>query len=299
MTELGFIGLGIMGKPMARNLLKAGYKLTVYDIRPEPMKELAASGAETASSCRECVENADKIITMLPDSADVEAAVLGESGVVEGAKAGSTLIDMSSIAPLVAQKVSAELAKRDIKMLDAPVSGGEKGAIEGTLAVMVGGPEAVFEDCVPILQAMGKNVVRVGEIGAGSFTKLANQIVVAINIEAVSEALILGTKAGVDPEKLYKAIRGGLAGSNVLDAKAPMIMDRNFAPGFKIRLHQKDLNNALLTARELSVPLPVTGLVQQMLSSLIAGGQGDDDHGAICNVIEKLAGIEVKRTKTA
>ncbi|MBI2842650.1 MAG: 2-hydroxy-3-oxopropionate reductase [Armatimonadetes bacterium] len=295
MEIIAFIGTGIMGKPMASNLLKAGYPLVVYDIRPGLAEELEAAGAKTAPSFREAVKDADVIITMLPDSADVESVVLGRDGIAEVARQGVVLIDMISIAPLVSQRVSAELAKGGIRMLDAPVSGGEKGAIESTLAIMVGGPEDLFRQCEPILRAMGKSVVRVGNIGAGNFAKLANQIIVAINIEAVSEALVLAAKAGLDPELLYQAIRSGLAGSSVLDAKTPKILDRDFKPGFKIRLHQKDLNNALVTAKELNVSLPVTGLIQQMLTALIVDQKADCDHSAICSVIEKLAGIEVTR----
>ncbi len=280
---------------MAKNLCKAGHELVVYDIRSEPVRELVQDGAQEAASSREAAEKSDIIITMLPDSPDVETAVLGKDGVIEGIKSGSILIDMSSIAPLVAKRIAGELEKKGVHMLDAPVSGGEPGAVAGTLAIMVGGDEGVFKKCEDLLKIMGKSAVRVGEVGAGNFTKLANQIIVAINIEAISEALVLGMKAGVDPELLYKAIRGGLAGSNVLDAKAPLIMKGNFKPGFRIRLHQKDLNNALITGKELDVPLPVTALVQQMLAALIADGKGDNDHGGICNFMEKIANIEVRK----
>jgi len=297
MKKIGFVGLGIMGKPMARNLLKAGYSLIVYDIRPEPVKELGDAGAETVSSSMEAAEKSEIIITMLPDSPDVEDAVLGKDGILEGIKSGSIFIDMSSISPMVSKRIAMKIEKKGARMLDAPVSGGEPGAVAGTLAIMVGGPEDVFKECEPILKVMGKSVVRVGEIGAGNFTKLANQIIVAINIEAFSEALVLGMKAGVDPENLYNAIRGGLAGSNALDAKVPVILNGNFKPGFRIRLHLKDLNNALDTAKDLNVPLPVTALVQQMLKALIVDGKGDSDHSAICNFIEKLSGVDVRKKK--
>jgi 2-hydroxy-3-oxopropionate reductase len=232
---------------------------------------------------------------MLPDSADSERAILGENGVLEGAKAGSIIIDMSSIAPLVSQKIAAEAAGKSVEMLDAPVSGGEPGAIAGTLAIMVGGKQEVFDQCLPILNSVGRSVVRVGDVGAGNFVKLANQIIVAANIEAVGEAFALAQKAGIDPELVFQAIRGGLAGSAVMEAKAPMIMDRNFNPGFRIRLHQKDLHNALLTGKDLGVPLPVTGLVQQMLGALMNQGKGDNDHSAIVNFIEEMAGVEIKK----
>jgi 2-hydroxy-3-oxopropionate reductase len=293
--QIGFVGLGIMGKPMAKNLLKAGYSLTVYDVRAEPVEELVTDGASMASSSREVSQVTDTIITMLPDSADSERAILGENGVLEGAKAGSIIIDMSSIAPLVSQKIAAEAAGKSVEMLDAPVSGGEPGAIAGTLAIMVGGKQEIFDQCLPILNSVGRSVVRVGDVGAGNFVKLANQIIVAANIEAVGEAFALAQKAGIDPELVFQAIRGGLAGSAVMEAKAPMIMDRNFNPGFRIRLHQKDLHNALLTGKDLGVPLPVTGLVQQMLGALMNQGKGDNDHSAIVNFIEEMAGVEIKK----
>ena len=292
---IGFIGLGIMGKPMAKNLLKAGYPLTVYSRQPETREELARDGANKASSSKEVAERTETIITMLPDSEDSERAILGEKGVLEGAREGSTIIDMSSIAPLVSQKIAAEAARKKVEMLDAPVSGGESGAISGTLAIMVGGKAEVFDRCLPILNVMGKSVVRVGDVGAGNFVKLANQIIVAANIEAVGEAFVLAQKAGIDPELVFQAIRTGLAGSNALEAKAPMIMERNFKPGFRIRLHQKDLHNALLTGKQLGVPLPVTSLIQQMLGALINQGKGENDHSALVNFIEDMANVQVRR----
>jgi 2-hydroxy-3-oxopropionate reductase len=292
---IGFIGLGIMGKPMARNLLKAGYSLTVYNRSAGPMQDLADDGAGKASSIKEVAQNTEVIITMLPDSPDSEKVILGENGVLEGARTGSTIIDMSSIAPLISRKIADEASKRGIEMLDAPVSGGEPGAIAGTLAIMVGGKQDVFDRCLPILDVMGRSVVRVGDVGAGNFVKLANQIIVAANIEAIGEAFVLAQKAGIEPELVFQAIRGGLAGSNALEAKAPMIMERNFSPGFRIRLHQKDLHNALLTAKDLGVPLPVTGLVQQMLGALINRDRGDSDHSAIVNFVEDLANVQISK----
>ena len=293
--QVGFIGLGIMGKPMAKNLLKAGYALTVHNRSSEPAEELAAEGATIAGSAKEVAQSTEVIITMLPDSPDSELVALGENGILAGAREGSVIIDMSSISPLVSQKIASEASRNNIDMLDAPVSGGEPGAIAGTLAIMVGGKESVFEECRPILEVMGRSVVRVGDVGAGNFVKLANQIIVAANIEAIGEAFTLAQKAGIDPELVFNAIRAGLAGSNALEAKAPMIMDRNFNPGFRIRLHQKDLQNALLTGKELGVPLPVTGLVQQMLGALIVKGKGDNDHSAIVNFIEDMASVEIKK----
>ncbi len=293
--KIGFIGLGIMGKPMARNLLKAGYTLVVFNRSRPALEELVRDGAQSARSAREVAERSDVVITMLPNSPDVEAVILGENGVIEGARAGMIIIDMSSIEPLVSQRIAAEVAKSGVEFLDAPVSGGEPGAIQGTLAIMVGGKEAIFEKCRPIFEAMGKTIVRVGDVGAGGFAKLANQIIVALNIAALSEAFVLAKKAGLDLEKLHQAIAGGLAGSRVMDAKIPMIVNRNFTPGFKIKLHDKDINNALTTAAGLQVPLPLTGLVKQILSALIADGKGELDHGAIIQFHEQLAKIEVRK----
>ena len=293
--RIGFIGLGIMGKPMARNLLKAGYELTVYDIVGEPVEELVTDGATRAASNKEVAANCKKIITMVPDSADSEAAILGPGGVLEGAQPGSIVIDMSSIAPLVSQKIYAACAAKGVEMLDAPVSGGEPGAVAGTLAIMVGGKQEIFDECFDLLNVMGGNVVLTGEVGAGGITKLANQIIVAANIEALSEAMVLAQKAGVDPEKVFNAIRGGLAGSAVMEAKGPMMLDRNFRAGFRIRLHQKDLRNVLQTGDQLNVPLPVTALVQQMLGALINDGESEADHSAILHYLEGMSKVEVKR----
>ena len=293
--QIGFIGLGIMGKPMARNLLQAGYELTVYDIVGEAVEELAIAGAKAASSSQEVAAAAGKVITMLPDSADSEKAILGPGGVLEGARPGSIIIDMSSIAPSMSQKIAAECSEKSVEFLDAPVSGGEPGAINAALAIMVGGKQEVFDQCSDLLKVMGSNVVLTGGVGAGNITKLANQIIVAANIEALSEALVLAQKGGVDPERVFNAIRGGLAGSAVMEAKGPMMLERNFRAGFRIRLHQKDLRNVLQTAQELNVPLPVTALVQQMLGSLVNDGDQDADHSAILHFVEKLAQVEVKK----
>ena len=293
--KIGFVGLGIMGKPMARNLLKAGYSLTVYDIVGEQLEDVVSDGATGASSNKEVAASSEKIITMLPDSADSEAAILGPNGVLEGARPGSIIIDMSSIAPLVSQRIAAECAKKGVEMLDAPVSGGEPGAINATLAIMVGGKQEFFDQSYDLLKTMGSNVVLTGDIGAGGVTKLANQIIVAGNIEVLSEALVLAQRAGVDPEKVFNAIRGGLAGSAVMEAKAPMMLDRNFRAGFRIRLHLKDLRNVMQTAQELNVPLPVTALIQQVLGALVNDGESEADHSAILHFLEGLAKVEVKR----
>ncbi|WP_170291214.1 2-hydroxy-3-oxopropionate reductase [Neomoorella glycerini] len=295
MSKIGFIGLGIMGKPMSKNLIRAGYQLVVYDIVEEAVTEVVAAGAEPAGSPREVAERCDKFITMLPNSPQVKEVVLGDNGIIESARPGSILIDMSSIDPMVTREIAARLKEKGIRMLDAPVSGGEPKAIDGTLSIMVGGRQEDFDECYDILKAMGASVVRVGDIGAGNVTKLANQIIVALNIAAISEALVLATKAGVDPDLVYQAIRGGLAGSTVLDAKAPLVMARKFNPGFRINLHIKDLANALSAGHEVGVPLPLTATVMEILQALKVDGLGDADHGAIIRFYEKLAQVEVKK----
>lgn len=295
MKKIGFIGLGVMGKPMAKNLLKAGYSLMVYDLAPEPVQELVEAGAQAAASSKEAAAFGDVIMTMLPNSPEVKEAVLGEDGVLEGAKSGSVLVDMSSIAPLASQEVSARAQEKGVVMLDAPVSGGEPKAIDGTLAFMVGGPEDAFAKVKEILEVMGGSVTLVGEIGSGNTTKLANQIIVALNIAAMSEAMVLATKAGVDPEKVFNAIRGGLAGSTVLDAKVPLALQGNFKPGFRIELHIKDLQNALDTAHEIGVPVPLSSVVMEAMQALKVDGKAKDDHGGIIQFYEKLAKIEVRK----
>ena len=299
MPQIGFIGLGIMGKPMSKNLLKAGYSLVVFDVFPAPLAEVAEAGAERGTSCADTAERADVIITMLPDGPDVETAVLGSGGVLEGARPGSIVVDMSSISPIVSQKVGTACAARGVEFIDAPVSGGEPKAVDGTLAIMVGGKQEAFDKVQPILQKMGSSVTLTGPVGAGNVTKLANQIMVACNIAAMGEALVLATRAGLDPEVVFNAVKGGLAGSTVLNAKAPMVISRNFKPGFRIKLHQKDLRNALLAAESMKVSLPLTSLVQQMIMALMNEGKGDLDHSAIATFIEQMAGIEVKKGTAA
>ncbi|MDD5064406.1 MAG: 2-hydroxy-3-oxopropionate reductase [Phycisphaerae bacterium] len=294
MKKIGFIGLGIMGKPMAMNLIKTGYGLTVYDIRRETVKEVVAAGAKEGKSSKDVAAQSEVVITMLPNSPDVKEAVLGKNGVLEGAQAGMILVDMSSIAPLVAKEVAAEVQKKGFEMLDAPVSGGEPKAKDGTLSIMVGGKKEVFEQIEAILKCMGSSAVLVGDIGSGNMTKLANQIIVALNIAAMSEAMVLATKAGVDPEKVFQAIRGGLAGSTVLNAKMPLVLDGNFKPGFRIELHIKDLANALDTAHSVGVPVPLTGGVMEIMQALKVDGKAGDDHGGIIQFYEKLAKAEVR-----
>jgi 2-hydroxy-3-oxopropionate reductase len=293
--KAGFIGLGIMGKPMSRNLIKAGHQVVVYDIVPEFVAEMAASGASAGKSARDVAARSEVTITMVPDGPEVEAAVLGPEGALEGAKTGSIFVDMSSISPIVARKVGDACATKGVEFLDAPVSGGEPKAIDGTLAIMVGGKQQVFDKVMPLFQAMGSSATLTGPIGAGNVTKLANQMMVAVNIAAMGEALVLATKAGLDPEVVFNAVKGGLAGSAVLNAKAPMVIARNFKPGFRIRLHQKDLRNALLAAESMKVSLPFTSLVQQALMALMNSGRGDLDHSAIATFIEDMAKVEVKK----
>lgn len=266
--KVGFIGLGIMGKPMSKNLLKAGYSLVVSDRNPEAIADVIAAGAETATTPKAIAEQCEVIITMLPNSPHVKEVALGENGIIEGAKPGTVVIDMSSIAPLASREISEALKAKGIDMLDAPVSGGEPKAIDGTLSVMVGGDKAIFDKYYDLMKAMAGSVVHTGDIGAGNVTKLANQVIVALNIAAMSEALTLATKAGVNPDLVYQAIRGGLAGSTVLDAKAPMVMDRNFKPGFRIDLHIKDLANALDTSHGVGAQLPLTAAVMEMMQAL-------------------------------
>jgi len=293
--KVGFIGLGIMGKPMSKNLLKAGYDLVVMNRSQAAVEELTAAGAAAAATPKAVAEQAEVIITMLPNSPDVKAVVLGENGIIEGAKKGTVVIDMSSIAPLASQEMAAELEKIGAEMLDAPVSGGEPKAIDGTISVMVGGKKEVFDQYYDLMMAMAASVVYTGSIGAGNTTKLANQIIVALNIAAMSEALVLATKAGVEPDLVYQAIRGGLAGSTVLDAKAPLVMDRKFEPGFRIELHIKDLANVLETAHEIGVPLPLTAGVMEIMQALKVDGKQGLDHGGLIRHYEKLAQVEVKR----
>ncbi len=293
--KVGFIGLGIMGKPMSHNLIKAGHSLVVYDIVPELVADVAASGATAGKSAMDVAARSDVVITMLPDGAEVEAAVLGPEGALAGAKTGAIFVDMSSISPIVAQKVGTACAAKGVEFLDAPVSGGEPKAIDGTLAIMVGGKQEVFDKILPLFQAMGSGATLTGPVGAGNVTKLANQMMVAVNIAAMGEALVLATKAGLDPEVVFNAVKGGLAGSAVLNAKAPMVIARNFKPGFRIRLHQKDLRNALLAAESMKVSLPFTSLAQQVLMALMNSGRGDLDHSAIATFMEDLAKVEVRK----
>lgn len=289
LPTIGFIGLGIMGKPMARNLIKAGYPLIVGNRSQAAVHELVAEGARNATTAQAIAAQSDVVITMLPDSPDVELVVAGATGVLAGARAGMLLIDMSTISPIVARKLAADALARGVTMLDAPVSGGEAGAINAALSIMVGGTAEGVERAMPVFQALGKNIVHIGEAGAGQVAKAANQVVVALTIAAVSEALTLAKNAGVDAAKVRQALLGGFAQSRILDVHGQRILDRNFKPGFRIRLHEKDLSIALATGKEYGVALLLTGIVQQYMNSLKANGQGDLDHSGLVTLIEQLS----------
>ena len=292
--KIGLIGLGIMGRPMAKNMLKAGYALMVNDLNREAVEDVVSCGAVAATN-QEIGESCDVVMTMLPNSPHVKAVMLGEDGVAAHMKSGQVFIDMSSINPVASKEIAAELAKRGVEMLDAPVSGGEPKAIDSTLSFMVGGKQEVFDQYKDLLGTMGASVVRCGEIGAGNTTKLANQIIVACNIQALSEALTLAQLAGVEPEAVFAAIRGGLAGSTVMNAKAPMMIAGNDKPGFKIDLHIKDLNNALDCAHSVGAPVPMTAAVQEILQWMHNHEGGQKDHSAIAQYYEYLTGIKIGR----
>jgi 2-hydroxy-3-oxopropionate reductase len=293
--KIGFIGLGIMGKPMARNLMKAGYSLVVHNRSRAKVDELAKEGATAASSPKEVTSAVDVVITMLPNSPDVELVALGPNGIKDGAKKGQLFIDMSTINPIVSQNIAKNLSSAGVAMVDAPVSGGEKGAIDGALSIMAGGAPQDFERALPIFNALGKTITHMGPLGSGGFTKLANQIIVAINLTAIGEALVFGSKAGVDPQKMIRALSGGLAGSKCLDQKSEKILTGDFAPGFKIDLHSKDLNLITDAARSVGAPIPTAALVEQFFSALRVRGRGGLDHSGVITLFEDLAGVQVRR----
>src|SRR5687767_1573089 len=294
-APIGFIGLGIMGKPMARNLAKAGYDLVVYNRSRDDVDVLLAEGDQfqAAGSPREVAERTRAVITMLPDSPDVRDVVFGENGVLPVVGKGHLLVDMSTIAPATAVDVDAAMRERGARALDAPVSGGDKGAIAGTLSIMVGGDAEDFDRAMPLFEAMGKTIVHVGAAGAGQIVKACNQVVVAINYAAVSEALVLGAKAGVDPDKIVQVLSGGLAASRVLELKGPTMVAHQFEPGFRVDLHRKDLGIARSTATENSAPIPVTAVVSQLFEAAAAAGKGDRDHSALVTVYEELARFNI------
>lgn len=294
MTRIGFIGLGLMGKPMARNLMCAGYQLTVHNRSRAPVEELAAEGATPATSPREVAGASEVVITCLPDSPEVEEVVLGPDGIVESARPGLIYIDMSTISPTVTRRLAAQLAEVGITMLDAPVSGGDIGAQQGTLAVMVGGPEETFQACLPIFQAMGERITYVGESGAGQIAKACNQIVVAGTMAVMGEALVLAAKSGVDPARVIEAISGGAARCWALEVRAPQILRRDLGPGFKAYMQYKDLNIVADAGRAAQTPLPVTAVVRELYAAMLAAGRGDLDNSAVVTVLEDLAGVEVR-----
>src|SRR4026209_1921530 len=291
---IGFIGLGIMGRPMAKNLLKAGHPLVVHSRSQGPVQELGGAGAKAASTPKEVAAQSDVVITMLPNSPDVELVALGRDGLIEGIKRGQLLADMSTISPLVSQKVGEALGPKGGRMVDAPVSGGEKGAIDGALSIMVGGDKATFERVLPIFQAMGKTITLLGPLGFGGSPKLANQIIVAVNLRALAEALTLGKKAGLDRDLLLTALAGGLAGSKCLEQKRANYMANTYSPGFKVDLHFKDLGLIMESARELGVPLPTTAVVQELFNALRVKGRGGLDHSGVITLLEELAGLPEK-----
>ena len=288
--KIAFIGLGIMGKPMAKNLIKAGHELRVFDRRKETLDEMAAAGAVICGSSAETVDGVDLVLTMLPNSPHVKSVMLEDDKLAEKMPKTAAFIDCSSINPVASREIAAELAKYGIDMLDAPVSGGQPKAVDGTLAFMVGGKEEVFNKFKPVLEAMGSSVVLCGDVGAGNVTKLCNQTIVAVNIAALAEALQMGQMCGVEPQKIFEAMRGGLAGSTVMNAKAPMMMDQNFQPGFRIDLHIKDLNNVVDAAKAVDAPIPLTQSVLEMMKILHHDGDGSCDHSALLKYYQKLTG---------
>jgi 2-hydroxy-3-oxopropionate reductase len=292
--RIGFVGLGIMGGPMVSNLMRAGHELMLHNRTRRKAEELAAEGeAEVADSLAEVARKCHVTLTMLPSPPEVREVVAGEGGLLENAREGSLIVDMSTSSPVLARKLARLARERGVGVLDAPVSGGDVGAIEGTLSIMVGGEEADFERAKPLFEAMGKTITHVGPVGAGQVTKAANQIVVALTIEAVSEALVLGSKGGVSPEKILEVLSGGLAGNKVMEVKREKFLSHTFEPGFRSELHHKDLGIALAAGREYGVVLPVTAIVDQMLLSMRRKGWGGEDHSALLRVIEDLSQHEI------
>ena len=293
-NTIGFIGLGIMGKPMAINLIKAGYSLVVHDINQSAVGELVQNGALDGQSSSGVTEKCQIIFTMLPDGPEVEEVICGSGGVLESIEPESIVVDMSSISPTVSKNAAEKLRQKQAHYVDAPVSGGEPGAIAGTLAIMVGGDKQIVEKVTPLLAHMGKSVVRVGDVGAGQTVKLVNQILVALHIGAMGEAMLLAKKCNVDCMRTYEAIKNGLAGSNVLNAKVPLVLDRNFKPGFKMKLHKKDLRNAMSVADELGLELPLAKTIQKLLNNLVDTGHGEEDHGGLVQAVEKLNNLTIE-----
>jgi len=290
--NVAFIGLGIMGKPMALNLRKAGHTVFVHGRRPESMAPLAEAGCIPCKSTAEAASLAEVIIVMVSDTPDVEQVLFGDNGVAQGARAGSVVVDMSTISPTATRRFAEQLQARGIEMLDAPVSGGDVGAINATLSIMVGGKPEVFERVKPAFEAMGKNIVRVGDNGAGQVAKACNQIVVAVTIEGVAEALTFARKNGVDPAKVRDALMGGFAGSRILEVHGKRMLDNDYTPGFKTKLHQKDINIVMQTAKELGLSLPGAALVMQHLNALMGTGGAELDSAAVMKIVERESGME-------
>lgn len=295
MEKIAYIGLGIMGRPMVLNLLRAGYSVRVWARRSEMMEPLVEAGATACSSPADAADNSDIIITNVSDTTDVEQVVLGQNGIIDGAAKGSVVVDMSTISPSVTRTIAERLGEGDIEMLDAPVSGGEKGAIDGTLSIMVGGKAAVFERVLPVFDVLGSNIVHIGGNGAGQVTKACNQTVIAQSISAIGEAFVLAAAAGVDPAKVREALLGGFAGSKVLDSHGGRMLMHDFKPGFKARLHQKDMRIVLETAHELGIALPGASLATQLINALVGNGGGEDDSCAILRLQEQLSGVDVSK----
>ncbi len=292
-VRIGFIGLGIMGRPMAQNLLKAAYPLSVYARRPDMMQALTSQGATACDSPQAVASQSNVIITMVSDTPDVEQVILGDNGIIHGAQTDSVVIDMSTISPSATRRIAEILAKRGIQMLDAPVSGGEQGAIDGTLSIMVGGKEKAFQQALPILEVLGKNIVHIGEYGTGQVTKACNQIVIAQTLVAITEAFILAKVSGADPSKVRAALLGGFAGSRVLETHGQRILDHNFEPGFKARLHQKDMRISMEAAHEMGIALPGAALAAQHLNALIGEGLGEEDSSALATILERVSGVNI------
>ena len=295
--KIGFIGLGIMGRHMASHLIAAGHELFVYDINPASVQGVVVKGAAACANGKEAAAKADIVISMVPDSPDVEKVALGVNGIIEAARPGLIHADMSTIAPAMAIHVAEELGKKGVRCVDAPVSGGETGAKNAALSIMVGGPKDLFDELLPVFQVMGKTVTHCGTNGAGQTVKACNQIQVAMNLLGMAEAFVLGAKAGVDPAVILQVLSGGYAQTRVMDARGPRVIKGEFEPGFKSRFHYKDLNIVMDTARQLNVPLPATAVAHELFASLMATGRGELDHSAIINIIEELAKVQA-RTKS-
>jgi len=294
MERVGVIGLGVMGRPMALRLVEAGYEVVVHSRSPAPVDELVSAGATRAETPKAVAEKVSCLLTVLPDSPDVHQVALGSEGIIEGAHEGLVVVDMSTISPIVTREIADVLATKGTVMMDAPISGGEKGAIEGTLSIMVGGPQDSFDQVQPIFRVLGKTITHVGPVGAGGFTKLSNQIVLGATLSGLAEALTLARQAGLDIETTIKALSGGSAGSRFLDLKTPNYLKRQFKPGFAVDLHNKDIGLVLESAKALGVPLPVTAVVQQLFASMCANGMGNLDNSAMVLLMERLAGIEAE-----